>query len=155
MFGLPIILAALALNGAPTSIPVTCNPAADARGAAASTFFTPGTTTPLRTEFGTQVCAGLVWLAASPAERVKILALNPAWTLTRFDRAAGVALIVVLHETRHDAGDRNEAHTEACAMTHLDAFAAQWAPASDLAIIVGFARTYDAELPADYHGAVC
>lgn len=154
MFGLPIVLAAFALNGAPSSLPASCNPAVDGRGAAASTFFTPGTTTAVRVEFGTQVCAGLVWLAASPVERAAILHVNPGWTVTRFDHAAGVALIVVLHESRHGGGDRDEAHTECVALRELDVFAARWAPADELAVIVAYARAYDASLPSDYHG-VC
>jgi hypothetical protein len=152
MFGLPIILAAFALNGAPSSLPVLCNPAADARGAAASTFFTPGTTTAVRMEFGTMVCGGLLWLAASPVERTAILRLNPDWTLTRFEHAAGVALIVVLHESRHGGGDRSESHAECMALRELDAFAAQWAPADELPVIVAFGKAYDAGLSADYHG---
>jgi hypothetical protein len=152
MFGLPIILAAFALNGAPSSLPVQCNPATEAKGAAAQTFFVPGTTTALRSDFGATVCVGLLWLAASAPERMAILALNPSWTLARFEHAAGVALIVVLHESRHGGGDRSESHAECVALRELDAFAAQWAPADDLPVIVAFGKAYDAGLPADYHG---
>lgn len=153
MFGLPVALAALALMGAPASLPVSCNPESTAaRGAAALTWFVPGTLTPLRVEFGVQVCGGLVWLAASPAERVKIRALNPAYD---FERAAGVALVVVLHEAHHASGDRDEARTECFALRQLDAFAAVWAPADERTVIVAQGRAYDATLPAAYHGASC
>lgn len=152
MFGLPIVLAALALMGAPASLSVGCNPAVAERGASASTYFIPYTTTPVRIEFGGMVCGGLVWLAASPAERVKIRALNPS---VDFDRWAGVALVVVLHEARHGAGDRGEASAECHAMQQLGSFAAAWAPAGDLAVIVAQGRVYDAGLPASYHEASC
>lgn len=156
MFGLAVVTSALALWGAPTSLPVSCNPdSTAAQHAYGLTWFAPGTTSPLRIEFSQQVCAGLVWLAASPAERAEILTLNPSWSLDTFERVSGLALLVVLHETHHASGDRNEAHTEACAMKALPSFAAQVAPADELPAIVGYAQAYDTAEPAQYHGAMC
>lgn len=152
MFGLPIVAAALALMGAP-SLPSSCDPGTVAAyNAAALTYFTPGTTTPLRVEYGGQVCGGLLYLSASPAERLALHRLNPGWNLTR---AAGVALVAVLHESRHATGDRNEASAECHAMRELDAFAARYAPADERAAIVAAGRSYDAGMPAAYHEAGC
>lgn len=153
MFGLPVVLAALALNGASASLPVRCNPdTTAARHAEGLTYFVPGTATPTGIEFSGTVCAGLLWLAASPTERVAIGRLNSGYN---FDHAAGVALIVVLHETRHGAGDRDEAHTECVAVGEVDAFAQRVAPVGELLRMLAYAHDYDRALPASFHGASC
>lgn len=153
MFGLPIVLAAFALMGAPV-LPTTCNPESMLahQKAEGLTWFLPYTSTATRVEFGLATCAGLVYLAASPAERARLRELNPGYS---FDRSAGLAFVVVLHEAHHAAGDRDEARTECFALKSVDEFAARYAPADELAAMLAFARAYDAQLPAAYHGASC
>lgn len=159
MFGLPIVLAAFALMGAPAVLPVGCNPVTTAAHSAEGlTWYTPDRTRPTRIDFAPEVCGGLTYLAASPFERVKLRALNP---LVDFDRFAGVALVVVLHESHHAGGmtpgtvDHDEARTECIALRELPAFAATWAPAGELPTMLAWSRLYDASLPAAYHGATC
>ena len=150
MIGLPIVLAALAFAGAP-SLPVACNPDTTGSVSASGLTWFSGAS-PTHIDFGPRVCAGLIYLSATPAERLELEHLNPS---VDFDWDAGVALTVVLHESHHVTGDRDEATTECFAMKSLDVFAPRYAPAGDLPTIISDARAYDATMPASYHGAAC
>lgn len=150
MFGLAIVTASLSLMGAP-NLPATCNPPSVAQyHAYGLTWWRAGT--PTRIEYGGQVCAGLLYLAASPAERVKLRALNRS---EGFDADAGIAVGVILHESAHASGIHDETGAECAAMTHLDAFVAANIDADMRAIVLQWARAWDASLPPAYHAAPC
>jgi hypothetical protein len=153
MFGLPIIIAALTLMGASPTLPVDCNPdTTSLHSAAGLTWFTGGTPTATHLDLNPEVCAGLLYLSLTPTERVQVRALNPGYN---FGQAEGLALVVVLHESRHGSGDLNEASAECHAMQQFDNFAARYAPPDELSNVRIWGHVYDGGLPASYHEESC
>lgn len=151
MFGAVIVAAALAFMGAPASTPVACNP--DTTGAIAAQGATYNIGTPaVRIDLGPVVCAGLLYLAASPTERVALRAANP---LIYFPHDIGIAVIVLLHEAHHVTGDRDETSTECAAMAALPAFVAAHIEPDLQASVINEATFADGTLPDMYHTHPC
>lgn len=149
MIGLPIILSALALMGAPHSTPAYCNPDI-ATYALGITWFANGSV--VRMEYAPVVCAGLLYLSASPGERASLRSLNPG---ENFPHDEGTALLAVLHESHHASGDYDETHTECVAMHFLSSFIDKWIPLTDRVEALQTAINIDAHLPAIYHKNAC
>lgn len=152
MFGLPIIIAALTLMGAPSSTPAYCNPqtTSERQAYGLTWHYADGTVTHM--DFAPIVCGGLLYLSASPAERTKLRALNPGVDFTRLE---GVSLLVVLHESYHAAGHFDETETECAAMKALPSFVAQQVGAEDQSQAIAWATSSDAGLPSTYHTRPC
>lgn len=143
MFGLPVLLAALSLVGAP-GLPARCNPDLPPSREAQTHY--PNTSSPADLiEFGQDVCGGLLLLAASPAERVKIGVLNPGVDL--LSKEANAA-IVVLVETAHAAHayQADETNDLCRAEALLPAFIARYVAPADLATAQKWVTYYDSAL---------
>lgn len=148
MFGLPIVVAALALMGAPAGTTVSCNPSMQF-GTEGLTYFHGGNV--LRVDFSKRVCVGLIYASATPAERRALRRLNPG---EDFVGDTGTALLVVLHESVHASGQHSEACAEGKAVANLPAFAASVLGTDkplEAGAVAAAMRT-DALLPPAYHG---
>lgn len=149
MFGMPIVVAALALMGAPANTPVDCAPVGLNY---ALSWHAQGTRIVTRTDYSPTVCAGLLYLSASAQERAKLRTLNPT---VDFPRDEGVALLTVLHESHHATGDFDETTTECAAMQALPAFITRWVTEDERETVMTWARVTNALLPAEYHRHAC
>lgn len=120
---LPVIAAALALTGAPSSIPVTCDASITTlyQGAYGVTWFDWSDGIPRATgiTYIPYVCGGALLMGASSADRRRIARLNRI----DVDTEIGESALVLLHESEHAAkNDQNETRTECRAMALLPRF---------------------------------
>jgi hypothetical protein len=159
MFGLPVLLAALAFAGAPTNTPVVCNPALFSGQEGGQTIWSAialPSMTPLgvqRVELSAGACGGILLLAASPTERTKIAKLNPRADVPRLE---GVGALVALHEASHAALlSTDETLVECRAMAMLPAFLERYLSGSNLAAALSAATADDAALDPKYHTHPC
>lgn len=139
----------LALAGAPASTHVYCNPALSVSELGLTYATTiPG---PLdNIELGTLACGALLYTSASPHERARIRALNPAVNL---DQLVGVGLQVVLHEANHVAlNSTDECVVEKVARSEIGALIERLADAGRVNAAKAAATASDATLPPQYHG---
>ncbi len=153
MFGFSVLLAVLALAGAPASTPVVCNPALTVGEYGLTWQYangTPGIVNGATIELGPLACGALVYAAASPQERRKIRALNPG---VDFDRMLGIGLQVALHEANHVAlRSKNECLVEKTARTEINGLIERYADPKRALFAETDATVSDAFLPAAYHG---
>lgn len=154
MFGFPVLLAVLALAGAPSSTPVTCNPNIvyapnPSLGPAPGVTYWNGTI-PVRSELGTLACGALAYAGSTPQERKKIRALNLG---VNFDQLLGVGLQVALHESNHVAlRSRDECLVEKTTRTEINGLIEKYADPKHAASAELYATVSDSQLPAIYHG---
>lgn len=124
------LAAALALAGAPSSTPVTCQPDAlivNGQPAPAYVLGVTRWTAPPSIELRAAVCGGLLYASASPRERRLIVRLNPSVQLPEL---AGLGLLVTLHEATHAAlHSLDECLVERAAMAGLPRLLALLEPA--------------------------
>lgn len=154
MFGLPIVLAAAALAGAPAT-PVHCNPGlpANVQGV---TYWDGGATASL-VEYGPEVCAGLVLLSATSTELRELVALNGPDLNVALDEgvAAETALVEAVHATH--AYNGTDETTDACrAMSLLPTLLGRYLTGDALAAALRWASMYYNAQPASiYHTHPC
>lgn len=153
MFGISAVLAALAMTGAPNT-PVRCNPGLTP-GQEGATRYADTASRAYLVELSAEPCAGIILLAASPTERVRIAALNPG---VNFSAREGLAAIVVLLEAVHTTHTYQADETDdLCrAATLVPTLLGKYLSGADLATAVGWANFYDSILsPATYHTHGC
>ena len=140
-----VMLAVLALAGAPASTPVTCHPGLLDGGAWGTTHFEAQ---PFAIDlYGPRGCAAVLYASASASERAQIARLNPGVNL---DQVAGEGLLVALHEANHVAlRTQQECLVEATAYQELPALLAQ--VRLDNAAVATYAAAYDRFVRDSYH----
>ncbi|HEV7132361.1 MAG TPA: hypothetical protein VGN27_01355 [Gaiellaceae bacterium] len=159
VLGLSVVLAVLALAGAPASTTVLCNPSLPPRGLEGEALpsvihiapggaITPG---PLDTiVIGPTACAGLLYAAATPSERAAIRRLNPG-----LDESVlvGAGLQVALHEANHVALDStDECAVEKATRSEVNSLIVRYADPGRSRAAETQATASDASLPPQYHG---
>lgn len=144
-----VLLAALALAGAPANTHVVCG-APVPQNEQGWTWWNQD---PPEILLGSIPCAAMLYASASPAERAQIRALNPTLNL---DGITGAGLTVLLHEAVHAGGDHDETDTQCQAMVLLPQLLQRLGlPDDEVATALRVAHGWDAQLPAMYHTHAC
>jgi hypothetical protein len=142
-----VILAALALMGAPANTQVLCIPNLEYLTGDAG--LTEMWQDPKVIELGRTACAGILLAAMTPKERKRTELMNPDQGVTALE---GDGLLVLLHEAHHASGDFNETDTECAAMKALPGFLKHYGYHGSQLIE---AQDFDKSLSVVYHAHPC
>lgn len=143
-----VLAAALALVGAPATTQAACLPVVTGAGDDAWTWYSD----PPRIELGPKVCAGAIYLGATPSQRVLLRTLNPTIDFT-YDE--GVAALLVLHEATHAGGNHDETSTECQAFSLVADLLARYVSGVEYDDALSAAHLYDGTMPHIYHEREC